>query len=159
MNKNKLEHLLKQHHQNAFLWASQCCNYHQEEAKEVLQMTYLKIAEGKAVYREKSSFKTWLFAVIRFTALDHMKKCTSFDSLEELHTIVEEEQETDGVDYKKLLCQLSDRQHQVLLLSFYHGLTLSEIAEVTELHIGSVRTHYERGKEALKTLILKKQHE
>tara|TARA_R110002073_G_scaffold8207_7_gene45920 strand:+ start:30962 stop:31441 length:480 start_codon:yes stop_codon:yes gene_type:complete len=159
MNKNRLEHLLKKHHQNAFMWASQCCHYNIEEGKEVLQMAYFKIAEGKAVYNEKSTFKTWLFSVIRFTALDHLKKQQSFEGIEKLYIMTEEQKETDAIDYKKLLFQLSDRQHQVLLLSFYHGMTLSEIAEVAELHIGTVRTHYERGKEALKTLILKKKDE
>ena len=55
-----LENELKKHHKDAYMWACQCCSYDMEEGKEVLQLTYLKIAEGKAVYRQKSSFKTLL---------------------------------------------------------------------------------------------------
>lgn len=160
MNKSRLEHLLKTHHQDAFRWASQCCGYQDEHAKEVLQKVYLKILEGKAKYHEKSSFKTWLFSVIRFTAIDYLKSNRTFKRLETLEQIpsIEVETEKPTMNYQKLLAQLPKRQHQVLLLAFYHNLTLAEIAEVTHLHIGTVRTHYERGKSALKKLILKEKY-
>ncbi|TRX60609.1 RNA polymerase sigma factor [Fulvivirga sp. M361] len=154
MNKNRLERLLKEHHRDAFMWACQCCNYNHDEAREVLQITYLKIFEGKAVYREQAGFKTWLFSVIRFTSIDHLKKNLPFEALDQLNSVADEQYEPDSINYKLLLARLSDRQQQVLLLAFYHGMTLAEIADVTELHIGTVRTHYERGKEALKGLIL-----
>lgn len=159
MDKNNLERLLKEHHRNAFMWSNQCCNYSREDAREVLQTAYLKIVEGKAVYREKATFKTWLFSVIRFTAIDYLKKKKSFESLDTVRIAVEEKEEIDSAYYEKLLEQLPQRQHQVLLLAFYHEMTLAEIATITGLHIGTIRTHYERGKEALKKIILKEKHE
>ncbi len=155
MNKSTLEQLLKEHHRDAFMWARQCCGYNQDEAKEVLQMTYLKIWEGKASYGEKAQFKTWLFSVIRFTAIDHVKKSRSFEGLDQLTLPDEEPLELDSINYQALLKQLPERQHQVLLLAFYHSMTLAEIATVTGLHIGTIRTHYDRGKIALRDLILK----
>ena len=155
MDKHGLERLLKEHHRDAFLWASQCCQYDREEGKDVLQITYLKILEGKAVFGEQSSFKTWLFSVIRFTALDHLKKKIAFEGLDHLQVPADEPVEPDPIPYQALLAQLPERQHQVLLLAFYHGMTLSMIADLMELHIGTVRTHYERGKDTLREIILK----
>ena len=161
MNKIKLEHLLKEHHKDAFMWASQCCNYNREDGKEVLQITYLKILERKAIYGGQAAFKTWLFSVIRFTALDYLKKKgISFEELGKLQIVEEEQQvEPDPINYRALLSRLPERQHQVLLLAFYHGMTLTMIADLMELHIGTVRTHYERGKDALKDIILKERYE
>jgi len=153
MSISKVEHLLKKHHQSTFFWACQCCNYREEEAKEVLQMVYLKIIEKKAIYNEKAAFKTWLFSVIRYTAIDFLKKENVFENLENLE-IAEEEIKQDRIDYKALLLKLPKRQHQVLLLAFYHEMTLENIAKITGLHIGTVRTHYERGKEALRRHLL-----
>ncbi len=155
MNRSKLEYLLQDHHKDAFLWARHCCRYDSDDAHEVLQKTYLKVLEGKAVYSEQSSFKTWLFSVIRFTALDHLKSKPIICDPGINGESVELPFETETINYRKLMARLSDRQHQVLLLAFYHGMTLTEIAEVTRLHIGTVRTHYERGKNALKQLIVK----
>ena len=56
-----------------------------------------------------------------------------------------------------MLNRLPERQQQVLLLAFYHEMTLASIAELLEVHIGTVRTHYERGKAALKNLIVDQQ--
>ena len=155
MNQSTLEQLVKEHHRDAFIWARQCCGYNHDDAKEVLQMAYLKIWEGKAKFSGKAQFKTWLFSVIRFTAIDHSKKSRPFEGLDHLTIAEDAPQEIDTINYKALLSRLPERQHQVLLLAFYHSMTLAEIAAITELHIGTVRTHYERGKIALRELILK----
>lgn len=156
MNKSRLTQLLQTHHTDAFFWAGHCCHHNQEDGQEVLQLTYVKVLEGKAKYQEQSTFKTWLFSVIRYTAIDFLKRKKRFEGLENLKIGIEDTPfEIATVDYKKMLERLPERQHQVLLLAFYHEMTLAQIATVTNLHIGTVRTHYERGKEAMRTLILK----
>lgn len=153
MKNSTLESFLKEHHKDAFLWALQCCSYNRDDANDVLQMTYLKIVEGKAKFKEQSAFKTWLFSVIRFTAIDFMKQDRSYRSLDGVEIMEEPVFSADETNYKTLLLQLPERQREVLLLAFYHQMTLAVIAETTGLHIGTVRTHYERGKSALRKLI------
>jgi len=155
MTKQLLETELKKHHNDAYIWSYQCCNYNKENAKDVLQMAYLKIIEGKAVFKNKSSFKTWLFSVIRFTAYDFIKAEASFMPLDSLNIATEEPYQQDTTDYKSILKKLPARQQQVLLLAFYHDMTLAEIANITGLHLGTVRTHYERGKDSLRKHIVK----
>ena len=150
---SNLEALLKEHHDDAFLWSLQCCQYDRDNANDVLQMVYLKLMEGKATYKEQSSFKTWLFSVIRYTAIDFGKQHTNYASLEQVQVAETPNYYEEETNYKKLLQQLPERQQQILLLAFYHHMTLSAIAETTGLHIGTVRTHYERGKTALRKLI------
>ena len=155
MNKKTLEYIFKQLHREAFLWARQCCSYNDEQAKEVMQMVYLKVLEEKAIYNEKSNIKTWLFAVIRNTSFDYIKTKTIHISLEDVVEIGNEILIEEENDYEQVLKKLPERQHQVLLLVFYHDMTLEEIAEVLKISIGSVRTHYDRGKKKIKELILK----
>lgn len=154
MNKNQLEYIYKQLHREAFLWARQCCSYNEEHAREVMQMVYLKVLEGKAKFHEKSNIKTWLFAVIRNTSFDYVKSQTIHVRLESITEIENEEQYYNDNDYEQTLKNLPDRQHQVLLLVFYHDMTLNEVTEVLNISIGSVRTHYDRGKKKLKELII-----
>ena len=47
-----------------------CCARDSTEAEEVLQSVYLKVLDGKAQYGGRTTFKTWLFAVIRLTAAE-----------------------------------------------------------------------------------------
>ena len=61
-------------HSASFGWALNCCRRDRAEAEEVLQTVYLKILEGKACFRGEASLKTWLFAVIRKTAIGEHRK-------------------------------------------------------------------------------------
>src|ERR1700724_546804 len=63
-----LRNALEAHHVDSYGWALSCCRRRDDEAENVLQLVYLKVLSGKAVFDGKSSFKTWLFAVIRKTA-------------------------------------------------------------------------------------------
>src|SRR5712691_11804447 len=63
-----LRSALEAHHGESYGWALSCCRRRRDEAENVLQLVYVKVLSGKAVFDGKSSFKTWLFAVIRKTA-------------------------------------------------------------------------------------------
>src|SRR6266849_10739080 len=63
-----LRSALEAHHVESFGWALSCCRRRHDEAENVLQLSYVKVLSGKAVFDGRSSFKTWLFAVIRKTA-------------------------------------------------------------------------------------------
>jgi RNA polymerase sigma factor (sigma-70 family) len=160
MKKPQLENLLKELHQEAYHWSRQCCSFDEDLAKDVLQLVYLKILEGKAEYKEKSQIKTWLFSVIRFTAYEEGRKEVQNISLESLSDLAYEE-DVPEIDYHETMIKsLPERQREVLLLVFYHNLTLEKAAEIMEISIGTVRKHYDRGKRNLKELILKeKMHE
>ena len=157
MDKQQPAKLLEDSHREAYLWSRQCCRYDDELAKEVLQAVYLKIFEGRARYQEKSSFRTWLFAVIRYTAIDSLKKTRPYSDLDEAMAVAEDVALEEDPDYQTMLQQLPGQQAHVLLLAFYHNMTLEAISVVMEISVGTVRTHYERGKKNLKELIEKKQ--
>src|SRR5215475_13732861 len=74
MDENELRMQLEQHHPVSYGWAMSCCSRVPELADDVLQATYLKILQGRARFHGRATFKTWLFAVIRLTALDELRR-------------------------------------------------------------------------------------
>ena len=51
------------------------------------------------------------------------------------------------------MTELSERQQEVLHLTFYQHMTIEEAARVMDVSLGSARTHYERGKARLRHLL------
>lgn len=153
MNRTQLDHLLKLHHREAYLWARQCCLFDEELAKDILQQVYLKILEGKATLKEEEKAKTWIFSIIRYTAIDQLRKEGKLVSMEDSEEIADIEEEVDSTDYEAIIRLLPRMQQEVILMVFYHQMTIGQSAEVLQIRLGTARTHYERGKKKLKELI------
>ena len=154
---------LEKLHSASFGWALSCCGRDRGEAEEVLQTVYLKILEGKARFRREANLKTWLFAVIRNTAISEHRRSL----LRRLRLTAEREATTEQVSiyetptegfersetqaqFQNALKSLPARQREALHLVFYEDLSLREAAEVMRVSIGSARQHYERGKKRLR---------
>jgi RNA polymerase sigma factor (sigma-70 family) len=150
-------------HSASFGWALSCCRRDRAEAEEVLQTVYLKILEGKACFRGEASLKTWLFAVIRKTAIGEHRKnllrklrwsdgsgqATTLVSPAEQPGVAFEKSEAQAL-FQNALKSLPRRQCEALHLVFYQDLSLSEAADVMGISIGSARQHYDRGKKRLR---------
>lgn len=162
--KTELERL----HSASFGWALSCCRRDRSDAEEVLQTVYLKIFEGKAVYRGEASLKTWLFAVIRKTAATEYRRkllrgfrlAPAFEEPNERVFAGEgpaasfERSEAQN-HFQNALKSLPKRQREALHLVFYEDLSLREAADVMGISIGSARQHYERGKKRLRETLRK----
>ena len=154
---------LEKLHPASFGWSLSCCRRNPAEAEEVLQTVYLKILQGKAVYRGESKLQTWLFAVIRKTALSERRKqwLRSLVSLPGANSEAGKVSELESAfersemqrRFQDALAQLPSRQHETLHLVFYQDLSLSEAAEVMKISVGSARRHYERGKKRLRAAL------
>lgn len=165
METDELRAQLEQLHASSFGWALACCRRDRSDAEEVLQTAYLKVLEGKARFNGSASFKTWLFAVIRKTALDqrrkHFLRSVIILRAEEHRTAGSRAERPDESAYRSemqavfrnALAQLPNRQREALQLVFYHDLSLQEAAAVMGVSIGSARTHYDRGKKRLRELL------
>src|SRR5260370_21434979 len=151
----ELRSALEAHHVESNGGALSCCRRRRDEAENVLQLVYVKVLSGKAVFDGKSSFKTWMFAVIRKTAAqEHRMEILRRLRLSQIPKVLDEKppSEQHGVEIrlKEALAKLPARQREVLQLVFYHDLSIVEAAKVMGVGIGSARTHYERGKKQMR---------
>ena len=165
MNRDELEAELSRMHPDAFGWALRCSSGRREEAEDALHAAYFRIIDGKARFDGRSSFRTWLFGVIRRTALEERRKgWLRRVRLERWfeRSSGEGGDRTDPGDLvanetaarlKNALGELSRRQQEILHLVFYQELSVQEAAEVLGMPVGTARTHYERGKIRLRAML------
>jgi len=140
-----------------------CCGFDQSEAGDVLQDTYLKVLDGRAVFRGESAFRTWLFGVVRRTAGEHrrnvFRRLTAMWRVDR-HDVAMAADPDAAIDgraaadrLRTALRILPARQRQVLHLVFHEDLTVEAAAGVMSVSVGSARTHYARGKARLRELL------
>ena len=153
---SKLESMLESLHAASYGWALACTARDPSEAADVLQTAYVKVLGGTVRFEQRSSFKSWLFGVIRITALEHRRlrwfrrRRTESDAVDVPVAPSEPKVDRDTAEaLSRGLARLSDRQREVLHLTFYEGLSISEAASVMSVALGTARLHYERGKTAL----------
>jgi RNA polymerase sigma-70 factor (ECF subfamily) len=148
-------------HAESWSWALACCRGDVTQAEEALHVTYHKVLDG-ARFEGRSSFKTWLFGVIRLTALDQRRgnwrrflrwaPLSAAENHTDRRPTAPDTLASDErcAEVRTALHGLAARQSEVLRLVFYHDLTLDEAALVMGVSAGTARTHYERAKERLR---------
>lgn len=154
---------LSRTHPGAFAWAVRCCRGDRDEAEDVLHAAYSKVLDGRARFDGGSTFRTWLFGVIRMTAREQRRwHWLRFTRLERWwqSTRDDDPPSPDPPDtddripaLRAALGQLSKRQQEVLHLVFHDSLTIQDAATVLKMPVGTARTHYERGKARLRALL------
>jgi RNA polymerase sigma-70 factor (ECF subfamily) len=150
-------------HADAFGWAVSCCGGDWHRGEDVLQAAYLRTVRGAARFDGRSALKTWWFGVIRLTAFEEGRRVRRWfafldrwraePGLEETAAVNDPEGSVDSSALNTALRELSGRQREVLHLTFYQQLSLSEAAAVMRVSVGSARQHYDRGKRRLRELL------
>ncbi len=167
MRPDDLRGELERNHADAFGWALACCRWDRSQAEDTLQASYLKILDGRARWDGRSTFRTWLFGVVRRTGAEHRRSVSRYRRRLErwiargttaaASTNSNPAEQMVSTEMSRALIQalnqLPQRQRDVLHLVFYQDLTIAEASDVLGVSLGTARTHYERGKTTLRRLL------
>ncbi|WP_047981999.1 sigma-70 family RNA polymerase sigma factor [Ornithinibacillus contaminans] len=135
-----------------------------ETAKDMVQNTFIKCYENLDNFRYESSIKTWLYRITINQCKDYLKswnyrKIQAKNYIENVgvsklisteETIIKMEESKEMKDY---IFSLPPKYREVLFLYYYKSLSISEIADITELKENTIKTRLKRAKERLKLLM------
>ncbi len=160
-NQTDLTVALKQHHDAAWAWAMACCERNRDAAHDVLHDVYVGVLQGRARFAGRSSFKTWLFGVIRLTALAARRRRfllgLLLEPIEDHPDLCSRDTQAAANDLaravRRALVALPRRQREVAELVFEHDLTIEEAGAVLSVSVGACRQHYARAKARLRAAL------
>ena len=134
-----------------------------ELAEDITHDCFVSLIRKPENFRaDRGSLRTYLFAAARNLALKHFRgsgREASLDSLEDetdyataqpLGRLLSEELSTQ---VREAVLALPPLQREALVLFEYEGLSLNEIAEVTQSEVGAVKGRLFRARERLKTAL------
>ena len=127
----------------------------QDEAEDALQEVFIQVHRSLSAYDpHKGAFSTWLYRItVNYCLNQGRKRHTHILSLEDVSGVFAHEFPSDQLAeneaMEQALNRLSDRQKAVIILRYYWALPYSEISEILEIPLGTVKSRLDL---ALKTM-------
>lgn len=137
-------------------------------AEDLAQETMLKAFRAWHQYRPGTNVRAWLLTILRNTFINEYRKRrraraeVNVSDIESF-TVFPEVQETDpegrffeqivDEDVLKAIDALPDEFRESLVLSDVEGLSYQEIAEITEVPVGTVKSRIYRARQALQRVL------
>jgi len=162
------EELILQHEKIVYNIAYRMMN-HPEDVKDISQEVFIKIHKNLNRFDGKSAFSTWIYRIAVNTCIDELrrrkgKQTVSIDEeLEQESNFVKrqfvdkgETPETSYLakeEYEEVMEAMEhiSKKHKVMItLRDINGFSYEEIAEITELSMGTVKSRLARARNQLK---------
>lgn len=137
-----------------------------EEAEDVVQEAFIRAFMKLDSFQGNSQFFTWIYRIAFNAALSRRRRNRSKVSLDHLRDsggpeiVVEQETAEEPLlrlervaVVRKALDELSEDHRSILVLREMEGFSYEEIAEITQISIGTVRSRLSRARSQLKNLI------
>ncbi len=131
-------------------------------AEDVNQETFLRFIDALPLYREQGKLGSFLFTLAVNACNDWYRKARPYDELDEkiaakdIISGISEKEET-ALAVRRAISALPDGQKNAVLLFYYHGMRIRQIAEITNTPVATVKTRLFRAKKAMKEILEKEE--
>ena len=123
-----------------------------DSANDVLQNTYIRIFKGIENFKEKSKLSTWIYRIaynesIRFLTNESKLKKVELDSndnnySQKLYADEYFDAENLSLKFHQILSDLSLRQRNIFNMKYFDELKFSEISNITDMNINTIKSIY-----------------
>ena len=134
-------------------------------AEELTEDTFFRLLTKKPRFNGKSTFKTWLYAIGRNIAIDHIRHGSKLSAtpVEEMENRLREEEgpelsyikEERKIILHKALLQLPADYRAVLWLVFFEGFSSKETAMILKKNSRQLKNLLYRAKKSLRSVLEK----
>jgi RNA polymerase sigma-70 factor (ECF subfamily) len=126
-------------------------------ALDVLQQVWWKAFRRIKSLRRPEQLRSWLYAIARDAAIDHLRKRSAVARQEREYALENPEatcesnfDDSSAVAIHKALDQLDLRLREVLTLHFLEELPLADVAAIVKCPIGTVKSRLSQAKRQLR---------
>ncbi len=125
-------------------------------AEELTQESFLKGWDKLATFSLRSSFKTWIYSIAINVGRDWLRthKNHQVSKVFESSSLETSTPEQKAVQEALLMVGASERE--LLVLTYYEGMTLEETAKILNIPVGTVKSRLHTSKSELRVILLKK---
>ena len=153
----ELEIFLREH-QNEFYRLAYSYVKNADEALDVVQEAAIKAFVHRSSLRNPQNIKAWFYRILVNESLTWLRRnrrmyTVPSDYLEGMQSEERTERFDENLDLYKAVLQLDPKLRTVVLLRFFEGMKLEDIAVVTNARLSTVKTRLYRALKELKTML------
>jgi RNA polymerase sigma-70 factor (ECF subfamily) len=165
-NEAAIEMLVRQYETGVFRLAVSIVG-DQVDANEITQETFIAALRSLSSYEEKKSFKAWLYTIALNHSRSHLRKRKVIERLRNtLNTIfrIETQRQTSPeesvIESEKeakvwqTLNQLDEPFRIVVVLRYFHELSIAEISEILSINEGTIHSRLHTARERLRNALI-----
>ena len=124
----------------------------QQDAEDLCSTVFMKVYAQLDSYDEsRASLSTWIYAITRNTVADFLRLQHPTGELDETLPAPENDQELE--DLADALEALPARERDLVILHYYHGLSLKEVAGKMGLGYSTVKLYHSQCLRRLERLL------
>lgn len=121
----------------------------EEDVADALQETILIAFQKINQLDDGRYFNTWICKILINYCQKTLKSQQFFVELDQVNPM-EKESDTNYLDFQDLLNQLDEKYSLPLMLYYYHGFSVKEIAKILDEPIGTIKSRLSRARKQLK---------
>jgi len=124
-------------------------------ADDLAQQLFLQAWRTIHHLQKPSRFGAWLKRMAINVWLQHLRKNDPLKGADEhIDTrLAEQDMISEAMDLDRALATLADAERLCIILSYHARMTHREVAEFTDLPLGTVKSHIRRGTQRLQQLL------
>lgn len=151
------EQLVLRYQSQVRTWALRLNRNDHASADDLAQEAFIKAYAALPNFRGTAKFSVWLYRIVFNTAASKWRKNElNWASLEESDSVEGYCEQTDAMrkgDLKWAMAQLTEAQQIAISLCFEDGFTHDEACQIMNIPLGTLKTHINRGKSKLQSLL------
>ncbi len=126
-------------------------------ADDLAQETFLTAFRRIETFGGRGKFSSWLFQIAYRSFLQNLRKAGKANEVELVEANLPAETPNDptaAIDLERALASLRGEERTALTMCYTYGLTHSEASAILGWPLGTVKSHIDRGKVELRTLLI-----
>lgn len=149
-----------------------------EDAADLTQEAFIRLVRALPQYNGESRFTTWLYRMVINLGRDELRRrgrqvpimmpATDEDEFDPMAGVADDDRWSDPAlaldsqeargEVRRALDQLEEHYRLVLTLYYFDDMKYTDIAELLDMPLNTVKSHIRRGKERLATILQTPEH-
>ena len=152
-----MNRLLKKWHPKLMRYAGRLMR-DEDAAKDIVQETFITVSRSIGRLRDPAAFPRWIYQILHRRGADLVRRKARVRRNDRTPggicaRAADEDALTSNIDVGNALRRLNDDSYRMVHLHYLHGFNLKEIARITGIPVGTVKSRLHTARNQLRQLL------